>query len=67
MSLLDVTKALASGFATQEVAEKRRAICKDCEFRIAGKSGELGKCGVCGCPLVNKTRFVRSSCPKGKW
>lgn len=67
MNLVSVAKALASGAATQDVIEKRREICRACEFRIPGKDGDLGRCGVCGCPLTNKTKFVRSTCPKGKW
>lgn len=67
MNLVSVAKALASGAATQQEVERRRAICRDCEFRIPGKNGELGRCGVCGCPLTSKTKFVNSKCPKGKW
>lgn len=59
-------KAIVSGSAAQEVVEKRRGICRDCEFRKAGTDG-LGFCGVCGCPITSKTLFESSSCPKGKW
>ena len=44
-----------------EDAEKRRAICEDCEYQKGGR------CLQCGCVLKVKTWLKASSCPVGRW
>lgn len=54
----------------KQLAEKRYAICSDCEFRKPliknNKWSEI--CKECGCPL-NKKIFTRiyNACPLKKW
>ena len=39
----------------------RALICSQCEFNIKNV------CKKCGCPLIAKTRSVKSTCPLKKW
>ena len=45
----------------QDVIDKRRAICNDCEFKM-GKN-----CRKCGCFIAAKTKVATARCPIGKW
>jgi hypothetical protein len=48
---------------TEEVAEKRFNICKDCPELI-----QLTKtCKKCGCFMQMKTKLEHAVCPIGKW
>lgn len=53
-----------------EIAEKRLAICNECEFSRYNKALDFHYCGECGCPL-NKKIFSpapgKEACPKAKW
>lgn len=55
--------------STQQQIDLRYNICKRCEKFISTKS----ECGVCGCSLGDKKRFMNKlawadqSCPIGKW
>lgn len=53
--------------ASAEVTQQRLATCRACEFR--SKVPVIGTeiCKACGCPLINKTKYQQSTCPKGKW
>lgn len=44
----------------QDVIDKRKAICQECDYKIGTN------CSVCGCIIAAKVR-VNFSCPKGKW
>lgn len=54
----------------KEIAEKRIAICNDCEFSRYNKALDFHYCGACGCPL-NKKIFSpapnEEACEEGKW
>ena len=43
------------------IAAERIAVCDACEHQ----SGLT--CGICGCPLVAKTRAREATCPDGRW
>ena len=43
-----------------EEAERRLRICNTCVDR------DKSKCGICGCPLIAKSRST-SNCPEKKW
>jgi hypothetical protein len=47
----------------------RQVICSLCEHKR--KKNVLGykieHCGICKCPIKNKTKFKYSNCPKNKW
>ena len=45
----------------QDIIDKRRAICDDCEFKIGLN------CKKCGCFIAAKTRVATVGCPIGKW
>ena len=50
-------------WASDEVAEKRYSICKECPELI-----KLTKqCKKCGCFMVAKTKLEQATCPLGKW
>lgn len=55
----------ATGFATVDPAtrQRREAACQACPHRLAGPSSELGKCGLCGCPLGRKISMTSEVCP----
>ena len=55
---------LGSGpFVTKDIYEKRKEICKSCDFVIARK----WICGRCFCPVANKAVIKSESCPMDKW
>ena len=60
-----VGKALASVMTGKplaaEDAEKRRAICAECEYQKGNR------CLKCGCFLRFKTWLRTDNCPVGKW
>ena len=45
----------------QDIIDKRRAICDDCEFKMGLN------CKKCGCFIHAKTRVATARCPIGKW
>tara|TARA_Y100000310_G_scaffold263575_1_gene273838 strand:+ start:264 stop:635 length:372 start_codon:yes stop_codon:yes gene_type:complete len=45
----------------EDIIERRRAICNDCEFRFGLN------CKKCGCFIDAKTKVAGQSCPVGKW
>ena len=45
----------------QDIIDKRRAICDDCEFKMGLN------CKKCGCFIKAKTRVATTACPVGKW
>lgn len=51
----------------KEVAEKRLAICMDCEFWV--QSAIRDYCGKCGCTTSAKVFSPKgaNACPEGKW
>lgn len=50
-------------WASDEVAEKRYAICKECPELI-----KLTKqCKKCGCFMAAKTKLEKATCPLEKW
>lgn len=49
--------------ATDEEAEKRISICKECPRFIKTTS----QCKECGCIMNLKTKLAAASCPLGKW
>lgn len=51
------------GKADKELKEKRRNICKGCEFYMK----DAGLCGNCFCVVKLKTALAKSECPIGKW
>ena len=54
------------GFSSWEdikIFESRREICNACEYR----DPEKDKCTKCGCPLVAKTKSLKTLCPEGYW
>lgn len=53
--------------APPELIERRLATCRACEFHGTAPLLKTEFCKACGCPLANKTRFLKTSCPKGKW
>lgn len=48
---------------TEDVYISRMDICKTCEFFRQTDS----RCSKCGCFMEAKTRFVKTTCPIGKW
>jgi len=46
---------------SEEVIEKRWAICENCEFY------KHWQCTVCGCIASQKVKVASESCPKGYW
>jgi hypothetical protein len=51
-----------SDFSTPALIQQRLAICKPCEFIVNDES-----CSKCSCLLANRTKYVESFCPEGKW
>ena len=49
------------GIATQDVIDMRLEICTPCEHR------SMKNCGICHCPIKDKTRIASESCPAGFW
>ena len=48
-----------------EEANRRQAICKDCDKLVAQWFGWV--CRECGCPVVAKSHLPKAECPLGKW
>lgn len=46
---------------------RRLELCRGCEFHGTAPVVRTEFCKACGCPLLNKTKFLHSKCPKGKW
>lgn len=53
--------------APDEQIAKRLEICRACPFHGTAPVLKTEFCKVCGCPLLNKTKFLNTSCPRGKW
>lgn len=53
--------------APAEVTEQRLATCRACELHGRAPVLKTEFCKACGCPLLNKTKLLKSTCPKGKW
>lgn len=61
----DILKGIMQGqpvYASEEVQEQRKEICKTCD-----KNDGLGKCMECGCMLEWKIPWAMSDCPAKKW
>lgn len=52
-----------SDFSSEELIQQRLSICNSCEFVSANKDS----CTQCSCLLANRTKYVESFCPVGKW
>jgi hypothetical protein len=50
-------------YLSEEEAEKRLNICKNCEFFFTPTS----QCKKCGCFMNIKTKMSHASCPINKW
>lgn len=50
-------------FVNDETAEKRMAICRQCEFF----KESTAQCTKCGCFMNYKSKMKSSECPVGKW
>jgi hypothetical protein len=48
--------------ASDEIADQRYSICKECEHLNA-----ISLCSICSCFMPGKVKFSNSSCPIGKW
>lgn len=53
--------------APDETIARRLETCRACEFLGHAPVVKSEICKACGCPLANKTKFLNSTCPKGKW
>lgn len=53
--------------APGELIAQRLQTCRACEFRGVVPVMNSEFCKACGCPLANKTTFLKSTCPKHKW
>jgi hypothetical protein len=52
----------------QEKAEKRIAVCNDCDSRKHNDIADFFFCGECSCPLKGKVYSpIEKSCPLNKW
>lgn len=49
--------------ASEELKEKRLAICKECEFFVSFTQ----QCLKCGCIMPLKTKLADAYCPVHKW
>lgn len=74
LKLVEIAKAwitAANPTAEQKaIAEKRIAICNECEFSRYNKALDFHYCGECGCPLSKKIFSAgpgKDACPKQKW
>ena len=71
INILEIIQSYAAKWNPSEerkaLAEKRLAICNQCEFPI-GDSEITKRCGKCGCFLSGKVFSPReNACPEGKW
>jgi rRNA maturation endonuclease Nob1 len=53
--------------APVELTAQRLATCRACDLHRTAPVTQTEFCKACGCPLLNKTKFLKSTCPKGKW
>lgn len=53
----------ATEFVTDEVAESRYSICKQCPEFL----GLTKQCKKCGCFMNLKTKMHKATCPLEKW
>jgi hypothetical protein len=52
----------------KEVSDYRLSICQLCEFNSTpNKIKTFSRCKQCGCPLIQKSKALSSSCPINKW
>lgn len=51
------------GIATDEAIDRRREVCRGCEFF----DPEWSQCEKCGCFTPLKTQLTTERCPVGKW
>jgi len=68
-------RKIAIGMVSQDVYEKRLAVCGDCPHQIVAvttfqrlssilaPAGRKSICELCGCPIANKARFAAADCP----
>lgn len=54
-------------FTTKEKTEERLKICKSCEHRNTPSEDKLGRCGLCHCFIIAKTKLEMAKCPIDKW
>jgi hypothetical protein len=52
-----------SDFSSPVLINQRITICKSCEFINDAQDS----CSKCSCLLENRTKYVESFCPDGKW
>ena len=52
---------LGVGIAPASDISLRQALCQPCGYR------NMDKCGICHCPIKDKTRLASESCPAGYW
>ena len=68
MSLVQALATLTGVQLTpQALAEERLKVCSTCEHKKIVPVLHKEICGLCGCPLQNKTRVASSKCPAAKW
>lgn len=61
-SLWEYIENLDSDVRTAEVLyEQRLAVCKECEFLLAGM------CRSCGCYVELRAAITKNVCPRKKW
>jgi hypothetical protein len=53
--------------SSEELLNKRKAICEGCEFWNSQAVRGLGRCMKCGCLTWIKIRMATEKCPIGKW
>ena len=53
-------------FASSELYNERREICKSCEHRV-DIINITERCLVCGCVIPLKAKIESEKCPEGKW
>jgi hypothetical protein len=52
---------------SEEETNYRMDICKKCENYNVNPTTGTGRCEVCGCFMVIKTKFAQLACPIAKW
>lgn len=52
--------------ANDEIYQKRKIICRECQFWDDKAFGNTGRCLKCGCSSL-KLKMLSSQCPIGKW
>ncbi|MBQ8301054.1 MAG: hypothetical protein IJX57_03735 [Clostridia bacterium] len=58
----DVTSMKGIRLVSEDVYDKRFAICTDCEMFVYGST-----CNSCGCVMQVRARLSDGRCPKKKW